>query len=447
MMSTVTADSFGIKAKDGIGCVGETATAIKECILDLNSNEKKWNKVQRKQLSFVEKTHNRSHVVEVFDKAIQANLKKIKNIRIEGDTHKMSHGLLRTRIVEATEPCPEGEKYYSIKYPDVKEAVVQGIFESFFFHYHHHGKIEGRKYLCSQYKSYIDNPTEPCPEGEEEYGKQYPGVKFAVAGGQFESMFSHYQSYGKDEGKDYLCLDGNSHSDDPTEPCPEGEEAYAEKYPDVKEAVAAGNFESMLSHYKLFGKDEGKEYSCSSHKSHSDDPTEPCPEGEEAYAEKYPDVKEAVAAGSFESMFSHYIRFGKDEGKEYSCLDKKSYINDPADLCPEGEEAYAKKYPHVKEAVAAGSFESMFSHYDSFGRDEGKEYICFAQKFTNDNPSGLCPEGEEAYGKFYPDVKDAVESGTFENMFSHYQSFGKEEGKKYLCLKKLGATEVHVEKE
>ena len=148
MMSSLTADSFGIKPDDNVGCVGSDIQAFKACIIDVYSSEKTWKKVRRNGLDFIRKTHNRRDVKKVWDRAIEDNLNKIKEIRVEGDSQKMQHKILTTEIRLPTESCPEGEKLYGEKYPEVMEALKAGHFESFFQHYKLHGKEEGRFYSC-----------------------------------------------------------------------------------------------------------------------------------------------------------------------------------------------------------------------------------------------------------------------------------------------------------
>jgi len=207
VMSKFTADGFGIAADDQIGCVGESVQGMKNCILDINGYEGIWNRMRENELRFLRETHNRDDAIKVWDNVIDVNLKRIKDIRAEGDTHKMEHSLVTTHFNEAVEPCPEGERHYSIKHPDVKEAVEAGIFENNWFHYHHHGRFEGKRYLCFEYKSYNEDPQEGCPEGEEAYGNENPDVKEAVDAGVFESCWDHYIQFGKEEGKKYVCIE------------------------------------------------------------------------------------------------------------------------------------------------------------------------------------------------------------------------------------------------
>ena len=150
-MSSFTADSFGIKSSDRIGCVGTDANEMKGCIMAASLSESLWNKLRQNELEFIEKTHNRNDLIKVWDQAIKTNFKKIKDVRSSNDEQKkMNHGLVTTKIAEAFGPCPEGERFYGLRYPDVEDAVKRGIFESHFAHYIEHGKNEGKRYHCDE---------------------------------------------------------------------------------------------------------------------------------------------------------------------------------------------------------------------------------------------------------------------------------------------------------
>ncbi len=147
-MSKFTADGFGIKAEDLIGCVGGSTEEMKDCILDVNSDEEIWDAMRDKQLKFIQRTHNRDDLMKVWDEIIEKNFMNISNARKEGDIHKMEHNLLTTEFPVATKACPEGERHYTLKYPDVKTAIDAGFFKSGFHHYELHGRAEGKSYLC-----------------------------------------------------------------------------------------------------------------------------------------------------------------------------------------------------------------------------------------------------------------------------------------------------------
>jgi len=154
VMTPFTANSFGIKAEDKIGCVGADAKSMKECIMGVNLSSSIWNELRQNELEFIEKTHNRNDLVTAWDRAIEINLHKVKDIRASDDKEKemrkMKHGLLTTKITEALGPCPEGERFYALKHPHVEDAVKRGIYASHFAHFVERGRNEGKKYHCDE---------------------------------------------------------------------------------------------------------------------------------------------------------------------------------------------------------------------------------------------------------------------------------------------------------
>ena len=69
-MSQFTHDSFG----EVPGCVGYDPTAYMQCILDLHSDEKLWNQIRNDGIAFIERTHSRNTMRELWFKIIEDNL-------------------------------------------------------------------------------------------------------------------------------------------------------------------------------------------------------------------------------------------------------------------------------------------------------------------------------------------------------------------------------------
>jgi len=77
---------------------------------------------------------------------------------------------------------------------------------------------------------------------------------------------------------------------------------YLSRYPDVRDAIAAGHVSSAASHYRLHGRREGRM------------PTKP--EVDEVwYLLRYPDVCSAIRHGRIESAYEHFIQTGFHEGR------------------------------------------------------------------------------------------------------------------------------------
>ena len=116
----------------------------------------------------------------------------------------------------------------------------------------------------------------------------------------------------------------------------------------------------------------------------SRNPQGPCPEGEESYLSRRPDVKEAVEAGALESAYVHWIQHGRKEGLEYLCFEGAAKVHNlfrndiwlPQAPCEVGETMYVRQFPDVGKAMKAGSFESAFQHWKDHGIAEERVYYC-----------------------------------------------------------------------
>ena len=90
-----------------------------------------------------------------------------------------------------------------------------------------------------------------------------------------------------------------------------------------------------------------------------------------AYMEAYPDVADAVLAGSIPSALEHYLRHGCQEGRRFAlAVSRAPSAGGIADLF-EGLD-YLDAYPDVAEAVRRQEIPSAFYHYMEYGRNEGR---------------------------------------------------------------------------
>jgi SAM-dependent methyltransferase len=85
------------------------------------------------------------------------------------------------------------------------------------------------------------------------------------------------------------------------------------------------------------------------------------------YLEAYPDVRDAVAAGVFESGRDHWTQFGEVEERLPSARPPTA-----AERAAFNEAWYLDTYPDVRAAVASGAFESGRDHWLQFGEVEGR---------------------------------------------------------------------------
>ena len=80
---------------------------------------------------------------------------------------------------------------------------------------------------------------------------------------------------------------------------------------------------------------------------------------EDWYLRQHPDVREAVAKGTFRSAKHHFTESGYFEGRK------------PARVLVD-EEWYGRAYPDVSESVEFGELRSCQEHFDRYGENEGR---------------------------------------------------------------------------
>jgi phytanoyl-CoA hydroxylase len=110
---------------------------------------------------------------------------------------------------------------------------------------------------------------------------------------------------------------------------------------------------------------------------------------EEWYLRQYPDVAEAVRAGTQQSGLQHYLLHGLLEGRRGA----------------PGFDAewYARAYPLVLEEADAGSVESLYSHYCEIGRHRG--YLPYAAAPRPANAAGI----PSPFGGLWIDAPNALD--------------------------------------
>ncbi len=87
---------------------------------------------------------------------------------------------------------------------------------------------------------------------------------------------------------------------------------------------------------------------------------EAVPVDEDWYRQRYPDVGEAIEAGSYQNGRHHFVMHGYFEGRQ------------PFDVQVD-ETWYLAQYPDVKAGIEDGRFESAQAHYAIHGYAEGRK--------------------------------------------------------------------------
>jgi len=154
-----------------------------------------------------------------------------------------------------------------------------------------------------------------------------PDVAAAVRAGALSSGQSHYEAFGRAEGRPGAT--GLSLFD---------ETFYLSRYADIASAVRNGVFESGYAHYQMYGRTEGRNPSLYFDTDY--------------YLAKNPDVAGAVRAGAILAV-DHYLNYGLNEGREAS-----PYFN-------------AADYLRINPDVAAAGLNAV-RHFLTYGYAEGR---------------------------------------------------------------------------
>lgn len=135
-MSTFTKESFG----DIPGCVGSDPRSFMECIVDLHSNERQWEAVRKKGISWIEETHSLEEATKQWSKIIDTNFARV----LKKDDHK----LLLTKELDPVFPSDCTWQCYLQLNPDVGRKVKdkKGAID----HYLKFGVWEFRRCACDE---------------------------------------------------------------------------------------------------------------------------------------------------------------------------------------------------------------------------------------------------------------------------------------------------------
>jgi phospholipase/lecithinase/hemolysin len=149
------------------------------------------------------------------------------------------------------------------------------------------------------------------------------------------------------------------------------EKYYLQKYPDVAKAITNGTIPDALTHFRNFGKYEGRD---------------PNPMFDtKYYLEKNPDVAEAVKKGGI-TPFEHFVNFGQYEQRDPSSKFSNKY--------------YLARNSDVANLVQKGSL-TGFEHYFNYGQYEGRsprqlfsQMVVFGDSLSDDGNSAALTGGK-----------------------------------------------------
>ena len=107
--------------------------------------------------------------------------------------------------------------------------------------------------------------------------------------------------------------------------CLDGEADYTMEYPLVGKAIEEGDWGLAWEHFDKFAR-KGERFTCCAVICNGG----MCASGEATYQAQYPDIKAAIAAGTLDSGWQHFVLMGQNEGRTYNCIES---IKLPTMLC------------------------------------------------------------------------------------------------------------------
>ena len=150
VMSKLSASAFGIYSSsnnnnDAVSCVGDSSGEIKNCIVELYTNKRKWESVQRNALEYLHRTHNRRTISNKLSQIIN------EGVHIASQNKNMNtkkHEMFKFKIPTPQGKCDEGELLYLAQHPDVVGGIEAGYYTSGYDHWVKDGAEEHREYIC-----------------------------------------------------------------------------------------------------------------------------------------------------------------------------------------------------------------------------------------------------------------------------------------------------------
>ena len=290
-------------------------------------------------------------------------------------SHYNNHGKLEGRSIATFSASG-----YLAKYSDLSAAF--GNDETLALkHYIQSGYAEGRTYSSSGSGS--GSSSASLSEFEAlRYIASNPDL-INIFGININSAISHYDNYGNLEGRSITTFSASG---------------YLAKYSDL--STAFGNDETLaLKHYIQIGYAEGRTYSSSGEGSGSSS-------SEISYLSDFQALNYiasnldliSVLGNNIEAAKSHYINYGKSEGRTVDGFDEWGYLASNTDLIT---------------ALGSNAINAI-EHYISFGKSEGRSTNIFNAASYLNNYSDLA----NAFGNDHTlATKHYVESGFNEGRF------------------------------
>ena len=197
------------------------------------------------------------------------------------------------------------------------------------------------------------------------------------------------------------------------------EEAYLDVNLDVRQAVENGDFPDLETYLEQFGLSRIAQGKSKFHKDLD-------PFNEVSYLERFPEVNDLIARGEYVSAFDHFSQIG------YSILlqqmEDERTAEETQTLPPETQRpikgfddaAYLSANTDVRDALLNGDFPSVDAYLEQFGLKRIKRGKCKFHK-------GFVPFRASEYLERFKDVVSLINEGKYKDAFDHFCAEGYQE--------------------
>jgi glycosyltransferase involved in cell wall biosynthesis len=128
------------------------------------------------------------------------------------------------------------------------------------------------------------------------------------------------------------------------------------------------------------------------------------------YVKTYPDVLSVIVDGKIKSAFEHFVKNGNKEGRQFVIKNsgaRKGTLSDVIEAYFDGM-SYLENYPDVRDQILKDNIDSARSHYEIFGRKEGREIFVSIEK---DNCAGTATDiWEKQFNNIITKLSFSIES-------------------------------------
>jgi hypothetical protein len=266
---------------------------------------------------------------------------------------------------------------YYLSYPDIQNAIKYKSIPDVFYHYVFTQNSEPERITNSNYLQ-VKNRIESGEWSEDAYLIANPDVKSAIDSGTLRSGYSHWYEHAQ-YYEPWRKLSPEYINAKSAIDSGFNEKAYRLAWSDIDNAIKNNSLQSSYSHYSYAKNNE--QWRITNPRYLNIKSAIESGFDEKAYLLAFPDIKSVVDSGQLKNGLEHYINYGVNENR----LNRIIYQDAKYALMLDFDETrYRMAFPDVDNAIKSGSLNTAFQHFYISGKSENrlKQNV---YKFTKNN--------------------------------------------------------------